>query len=186
MDADKLFADAQAIAATGEQVADIGALAAKMIALQEEIEAIQATLAERTVELRRLEEQDLPEAMDAANCSSFKTSDGRELKLKEDVRASISKPNEPAAHAWLREHGHGELIKRKIELMLDRGQDNVASAIIKTIQDQFGLTPEDKASVHAQTLGAFCREQLAAGVELPAGLLGLYTRRYVALGKKPK
>jgi hypothetical protein len=37
-----------------------------------------------------------------------------------------------------------------------------------------GISAEEKRNVHPQTLGAFVREQTAAGVALPEQLLGVY------------
>lgn len=173
-----IFADANPVSATDDEVRTISYLAGKALKLKEEIDALDALLKERQKEYLSITEKDLPEAMDAAQCAEFKHAEsGKKIQVKDDVHASISKANAPAAHAWLREHNHGDIIKNEITVPLARGLDNVATDIIADIKAKYGIDAERKESVHASTLKAFCREQLAASVELPAGLLGLFIRR---------
>jgi hypothetical protein len=173
-----IFADANPVSATDDEIKAIGYLASKAIALKEEIDAMEEMLKERKREYALLTEKDLPEAMDAAQCGEFKHSEsGKKIQIKDDVYASISKDNAPQAHQWLREHNHGDIIKNEIVVPLGRGLDNVAGDIINDIKTRYGIDAERKENVHAQTLKAFCREQLAAGAELPAALLGLFIKR---------
>jgi hypothetical protein len=182
-DMDDIFKDAQQpVSATDAEAAEIGTLTKRAIELQEEIEALSAQVKTRNEELRRITDQDLPEAMDAANCAEFKDKDtGKKITIKEAVTASISKNNAIKAHAWLREHGHESLIKNEIIVPLGKGLDNVAGEIITRLKTEFDVEPERRENVHAQTLGAFCREQLGMGVDLPADLLGMYIRRVAVI-----
>lgn len=176
-----LFADSTTIAATSEQIASIGALAARATALIEEISAMQANMADRQAELKQILEDDLPQAMDSANCKEFTASNGAKLQIKDLVSASIPKARQEEAFAWLRANGHSELIKHEITVPMSRGMDNLAPEMIDRIKRTYGVEAADKATVHAQTLAAFCREQLAQGKELPADLLGLYVKRLVQI-----
>lgn len=181
-DMSDVFADSEKIKATDEELRSISFLVGKAVSLKEEIDAMQAQLDARTKEHRDILEKELPEAMDAAGSSSFTDKDtGKKVAIKDDVRASISKGNAPEAHAWLRNHGHEDLIKNEIIIPLNKGLDNVASEIVQEVKNRFGLDAERKEAVHAQTLGAFCREQLGMGVDLPAGLLGLFIRRVAVI-----
>lgn len=179
---DDLFADSAPVATTTAEAKEIGIIVARALALKNEIDAMQAQLTERTREYTQLVERDLPEAMDAANCGEFKdATSGKKITVKDDVHASISKDNAPAAHDWLRTHEHGDIIKNEIVIPLTKGMDNVANAIIREVKANWDVEIERKESVHASTLKAFCREQLAKGVDLPAGLLGLYIRRVAVI-----
>jgi hypothetical protein len=182
VDINDIFNDAAPVAASNTQIQEIGILAKQAIALMEEIAAIEEQLKARKKDLDRIVAQDLPEAMDAANSASFTDkSTGKKITIKDDVSASISKNHAPEAHKWLRDNGHEELIKNQIVVPLGKGLDNVASGIITMLKAQFDVEAERKESVHAQTLGAFVREQMAAGVELPHTLLGIYTRRVAVI-----
>jgi len=181
MSIDKLWEDSQVTTASSEQLQDIGFLADKAISIKEEMTALEEMLKKLGEQYRQITEKDLPEAMDAVNHAEFKTKDGRKVTVKDDVQASISKDNRPAAHTWLREHNHEELIKNQITVPLGKGLDNVATEIISELKERYGIEASREESVHASTLKAFCREQLAAGVELPAGLLGLYVRRVAVI-----
>lgn len=181
MSIDKMWEDSQVTTASTDQLQGIGYLADKAISLKGEIEAMEEALKKLNAQYREITEKDLPEAMDAVNHSEFKTKDGRKVTVKDDVQASISKDNRPAAHAWLRDHNHEDLIKNQITVPLGKGLDNVATEIIGELKDRYGIEASREESVHASTLKAFCREQLAAGAELPAGLLGLYVRRVAVI-----
>lgn len=180
-DMNDVFADSQVTAADNSELASIGFLAAKAIDLQGEITAMEEMLKSRKEELRQIVEGTLPEAMDAVNHSEFKTSDGRQIKIKDEVHASISKDNAPQAHDWLRNHNFADIIKNEIKIPLAKGKDNVAAQILDDLRERFGIEASRTESVHASTLKAFCREQLEAGVELPAGLFGLFTRRIAVI-----
>lgn len=175
---DDIFDDAAPVQATAQELKAISVLVAKALALEAEIEAMSGQLAELKREHAAITELTLPEALDTANCSEFKDSDsGKKVTLKERVNASISVANAPQAHAWLRKNGHGDLIKNQLVVQIERGKDNIVGKLIDDIKKKYGIDSERKESVHAQTLGAFCREQLAAGAELPAALLGLHVQR---------
>lgn len=182
IDLSQLEADSAPVQATDAEAKTIGTLAARAIALKNEIDAVTLMLTDLQKQYMQVTEKDLPEAMDAAACKTFEDSKtGKKITVKDEVRAAISKPNQEVAHAWLREHDHGDLIKNEIKVPLDRGQDNIAPVIIKMLKDTWEIEATRSESVHASTLSAFCREQLSKGVELPAGPLGLFIRRVAVI-----
>ncbi len=172
-----VFADASTISASDAEVQSISTLADKAIELQAEIDSLGEVLAERSRELRVILDAQLPVAMDEAGCEEFKASNGAKIKLQQFVNAAIQGEHQEEAFDWLRDNGHGDLIKRELKLALARGQDNVAPEIIAVLKAQFGMVPDDKTGVHPQTLMAFCKEQLADGKELPASLFNVYVGR---------
>lgn len=182
MDLSQLEADATPISASDNEVKTIGILTARAIALANEIEAMTTALNDLQKQYFTVTEKDLPEAMDAAGSKMFQDSKtGKKVTIKDEVRASISKPNQEVAHKWLRDNNHADLIKNEIKVPLDKGKDNVASEILKLLKDKFEIEASRSESVHASTLSAFCREQLSKGVELPAGPLGLFIRRVAVI-----
>ena len=177
-----LLADATATEPTPAQLKSIGVYVDKALALQGEIAALEAQAKKCSDELFVVLNKDLPRVMDDAGCSQYihKTS-GRKVTVKEDLRASITKDKEVPAFAWLRENGHGELIKHEVKFTLDRGKDNVAGALIEGARREYGVDGSDKTLVHPGTLSAFCREQLGQGVELPMELLGIFIQRVATI-----
>lgn len=181
MDDNDLFNDAAPVEASDTDLASVGALAEKAERMADEVAAMEDVLKERKRELRELLERDLPDAMDAVGLSELKTKAGRKLTVKDEVRASIPKAAEAEAFSWLRDTGHEDLIKHEVKVALDRGKDNLAKEITTMLARDYGVEPSDKETVHPQTLSAWCREQLAQGVELPADILGLYIGRKVTI-----
>lgn len=181
VDLDRVFGDAGPAEVTNSELVEIGQKVSRALLLMDEIDAMESQLKSLKAELNELTEKEIPEVMDGANCGEFRHKDGKKVTIKDAVTASISKENKPAAHAWLRDKGHGDIIKNKVEFEVGRGLDNVAAEAIKLLKTELGITAERTESVHAQTLGAFCREQLAAGVELPASLLGMWVRRVAVI-----
>jgi hypothetical protein len=179
---DKVFNDAGPVEASNSELYEIGAKVSRALVLMDEIDAMESQLKSLKAELNDLTEKQIPEVMDNANCGLFKHKEtGRKVEVQDKVTASISKENRPEAHAWLRNAGHEDIIKNKVEFEVGRGKDNIAAEAIASLKQHFGIDAERTESVHAQTLGAFCREQLAAGVELPAALLGLWIRRVAVI-----
>lgn len=182
MDMSRLEADSAPIGATDGEAKTIGTLAARAIALKNEIDAVALYLGDLQKKYFTVTEKDLPEAMDAAACKTFEDAKtGKKITVKDEVRASISKPNQAEAHKWLRDNNHADLIKNEIKVPLDKGKDNIAGEILTLLKKKFDIEAERSESVHASTLSAFCREQLSKGVELPAAPLGLFIRRVAVI-----
>ena len=75
---------------------------------------------------------------------------------------------------WLRENGHGDLIKNQVSLEFGMRQDNEAKALVEELK-QKGLAVQQKTSVHPSSLRGFVREQISElGKDVPAELFGTY------------
>lgn len=178
-----LESDAAALAASASQIAGIGEIAEHLKLLESELAELTERAKAKAEEIRVVLEDELPDAMDAAGCEEFRTSDGRTIKVAKVVRAAISKDRESAAFDWLRENGFDDLIKNKVEVSLGREQDALTAKLRKQIE-KLGLEPTVKESVNPQTLSAFCREKLEEGMKLPAELLGIYAARVAKITTK--
>lgn len=136
--------------------------------------------------LRQVSEVDLPQAMTEVGLSEFKLVDGSAVAIETKTSASIPKARAAEAYAWLREHGHGDLIKRAVTVNFGRGEDELAAELLSFLSEELGEQPvKDAETVHAQTLGAFVRERLAEGDDLPGDLLGVFTLRRAVI-TRPK
>jgi hypothetical protein len=142
---------------------------------REDVTAAEEVLKAAQGRVRQLEEFTLPELMREAGQEMLRTMDGETVELKETLHASIPVANLQQALKWLEEHGQGAIIKRDIRLQFGKGEDAKADSALRLILEA-GLTPQDKQSVHPQTLAAVLRELIAAGEEVPLELLGAHVR----------
>ena len=169
-----VFADSESIVVPAKSAERIGVLVTRALELADDLKSLELFITDKKRELKELLEGELPQAMSDANCKEFKASDGRKVTVKYEVFAHITKDKEAEAFAWLKDNGHESLIKHEIKVSLDRGKDNVAKEIVARLQSDYGVEPSDKLMVHPQTLSAFCREQIAAGNDLPTETLGIH------------
>ena len=141
--------------------------------LQEDVKTLEHALKETKEKLRIVEEQELPEAMQAANLQEIKLTNGAKITMSQFYKGSISEKNRDAAHNWLLNNNHGGIIKHEVSLKFGKDEGEKANDAVQSLK-QKGLDPAVKESVHPQTLNAFVREQLTSGKDLPADLFGVY------------
>lgn len=129
-----------------EEMKTISHMANELLTIRELMAELQAKLQALSAEERQLSQHDLPEKMKEIGVMDFTMEDGSRLAIKHKVKASLSKARREEGFAWLREHGHGALIKPK------------------TVEEH----------IHHQTLTAFIKEQLDMGTAIPTQLFGVY------------
>lgn len=134
---------------------------------RKEVERMEDELAVKKADLRRLEQEDLPELMTELELASFKLKDGSSVEVMPDVDCGISEERRRAAHDWLIQHNFGGLIKTEVKVAFGRGELEAA----KECADKIG--GEMKEVVHPATLKSFIKEQLAAGAAIPFDLFGV-------------
>jgi len=113
-----------------------------------------------------LSRQEIPSLMDELGLKEIKLVDGRTIKVKEILKASINKANQKAAYLWLKEKGHGDIIKSKVLFKTTKGHESEAVEVLAAIQAA-GYDASKTDEVHWQTLNAWAREQYARGMEFP-------------------
>ena len=74
---------------------------------------------------------------------------------------------------WLRDNGHGDLVKHVVSVAFGAGEDDVAQETKELLsahlaKNTSGLAVDDKETVHNQTLNAFLRKMNEDGEEIPA------------------
>lgn len=142
-----------------------------------EVSDLEQQLSSAKEQLRVLEQQKIPEAMDAVGMSSFKIPGVNwEISVEDKVHANIPKQNQDKAFEWLRSHNAGSLIKNQIAVSLPKGKDEQAQEAVEKLRE-IGLDPEVKEAVAWNTLTAWAKEQLAKGENLPLELLGIFVGR---------
>lgn len=179
--------DATVAVADGENIlAKITRVARELRAARDDVTSAEEVLKARQSVVRTLEEFTLPELMREAGQEKLRTADGYDLELTETLRASIPPAHLAEAIAWLVENKQAAIVKRAMTLKFGRDQNEDAQRALSMILEA-GFVPEDKQTVHPQTLAAVLRELIAEGVDVPMGLLGAHVQPQVKLKEaKPK
>lgn len=152
-----------------ENLGEITELAQLLIERERRVAQVEAMLKEAKEETRQISEQLLPEAMRSIQLEELKMEDGTVIKCEDFYNGHISQANQEEAHAWLREHEHGDLIKNEVSFSFGKGQEEDAEAFLDMVRKWNGPKGEMKAKegVHHSTLNAFVKQELEAGRELP-------------------
>lgn len=142
--------------------------AQQLIDEQDKVARYEKDLEISKANVKRLEEQELPEAMAEAKLTEFKLTNGKMVTVKDVVAGSPPKTRLHEALAWLRGNEHDGIIKRAIsvQVLLPKGHDKEGNKLVnylrrlKTLQNM-GVEPKDEPTVHYQTFGAWARELFA-------------------------
>lgn len=153
-------------------IARVTALAGLLVNTAARIAAIEAELAVAQADYLRVEREDLPELMREVGLTKLTLTDGTEVTLTEEVTAAITEERRAAAHAWLREHNFGGLIKTVVTVPFGRGEEEEARRMAERIAEEHECSLDEK--VHPMTLKAFVREQVEDGKPLPFDLFGVH------------
>jgi hypothetical protein len=138
----------------------------KMAAIDEQLKTLKATEA-------TLSGQTIPNLMHKAGLSLIKLKDGSAVEVKPFYAASIPLSKADEAFTWLRDNGHGDLIKNNVLITFRCQQDNEAKSLVAELREK-GHNVKQAEKVESMTLKAFVREQIQDGKNVPADLFGVY------------
>lgn len=151
---------------------EMSALATALVDADAGVEEQEEKLKQAKEHARTLREETIPSAMQELGLESLSLSTGQKLSVVQEVYASIPANNKSAAYQWLDSNGFGGLIKVEVSTKFAKGEKDAAVELYKELSER-GLEMDLEESVHAQTLKAFLKEQLAKGnAELPLDLFG--------------
>lgn len=119
-------------------------------------------------------EQQIPELMEELGIAEFKTTSGLTITVGDKVRCGVLK--NAKGLAWLREHGHGGLVKTAVTVPFARGGEDAAVQLVDRLEGE-GLKATAESHVHNQTLGSAVDAMLKDGEDVPLELLGAYLQR---------
>jgi len=145
---------------------------------EKEVEAAKEILSLKEQNLKHISQHLLPKLAEEAGLQDKFTVNGITITIKEDVRANIPEAKRPEALAWLEENDHGDLIKREFKVVFGRDQEDWAAEFEQQLQEsEQPLNYELKRGVHASTLTAFVKAQMAEGVDIPVDLFGVFRQQ---------
>ena len=146
----------------------------KLLETQKKIEATEEELKKLKDVETTLSEQTIPNLMQKAGVELIKLEGGVSVEVKPFYSARIPASKSEEAFQWLRDNGHGDLIKNQVSLEFGMKQDNEAKALVEELK-QKGLAVQQKTSVHPSSLRSFVKEQIQdLGKDVPAELFGTY------------
>jgi len=90
---------------------------------------------------RELSEQVIPDKLAELGVSDLKLSDGSRISAEPFYSARITAQNLQTAHEWLRENGHGDIIKNTLTVTFGQGEDVLAKELVDQLAKQ-GYMPE--------------------------------------------
>lgn len=169
---------------TDEALSRVAFFAKQQRELEQQVKDADTALKLAQDRLARVAEVDLPDALAACGLAEVKLEDGARVTVAPEYYANISAERRASAFAWLRDQGHGDLIKNQITVSLGRGEDETAHKVKQQL-DAVGVTYAELENVHPQTLKAFVREQIETGAGLPQETFGVHIKRVakVRVGK---
>ena len=170
---DKMESDVKKPTLGDNSLKEMADLCAEQVALEEEMEQLSEQLKAKAASARKLSQEIIPARMSELGLESLTLSDGSAIKIKQLVHASIPVKYREEAFDWLREHGHGDIIKNQVSATFGKGEDTTASNFIDKIEE-LGYQPQQKVWVEPMTLKAFVLEQIANGSELPTDKFGVF------------
>lgn len=150
---------------------DLTGLARALLDADAKVATIEDELKEAVEHARRLREDTIPCVMQELELEEIGLTNGMKMTLKEEVYASISKENAPAAFEWLTKNDYDGIIKTAVSIEWGKGELKKAIAFFQKTIKKFPNAVLDR-SVHPQTLKAFLRERIAAADKVPMGLFG--------------
>ena len=154
--------------------ADIAKSCNKLLETQKKISMADEELKKLKDVETTLSEQTIPNLMQQAGIAMLKLADGSSVEVRPFYSARIPASKADEAFSWLRDNGHGDLIKNQVTMEFGMQQDNEAKSIIEELR-QKGLPVQQKTTVHPSTLRGFVREQIQElGKNVPAELFGTY------------
>lgn len=145
------------------------ALAQTLQKLELQHTALLEEAAELAKQIAKLSEQDIPALFDELKMREVTLSNGRTLSLKNIYVGKIPEDKKDDAYEWLEDHGHGDVVKTKVEAQFGMGELETAKKLAKELEAK-GFIVNAGRSVHASTLGKLVKTVYMAGGTLPSEL----------------
>lgn len=158
---------------TDGQMGELGDCVTKLLNAQESVRIAAEKLKQLTQIERNISEIEIPGLMENLGFESITLNNGMKVSVKESPQIGIPAAKRPVAYKWLDDNGHGDLIKIALTAQFARGERQQADDAFNLLVDN-GVNPNQTESVHAGTLKAWAREELAQGTNLPEDLFNVH------------
>lgn len=122
---------------------------------------------------RMVAEQMIPTLMEEIGVEKLTLPDGRDVSVSTAYRATANRPDQ---FKWLEDHGHGSIIKKKVEVTLDNDvPERVVEDLLSKITEEGYDEVKVAKAVPWNTLSAFVKEDIEGGAgEVPLDLFKVF------------
>ena len=179
--------DLEAISTTmtvdDKELSSLSSLCKDLLEQQEMIANLEEQLKTIKEKERELSEDRIPNKMSELGYSKLTLKDGQKIEIKPFYAAKIPSERVQEAFQWLRDNGHGDLIKNNITLTFGRSQDNEAKNLVDELR-QKGHNVNQVEKVEPMTLKAFVKDEITQGRSVPSDLFGVYIANKTKLTTK--
>ena len=162
----------------------------KLIQRQMELDTMIEDMDQAAKELKRerdlLSQETIPTKMQELGINETTMKDGSKVTVKEGFHCRIPKAREDEALEYLRNNDLGDIIKNQVSTSFGTGEDNMAGDLAGYIQQNYGITPDVKESVHPSTLKATLKKRHEEGLSDPDDLFGIFIRPETKITKGKK
>ena len=158
----------------------------KLLDLDKTIEELEETIKEYKRERAIVSEETIPQQMQELGISDTTMADGSKITIKEGFHCRIPKDKIEEAHAYLRQEDLGDIIKNQVSTSFAGALQISAGDLAGYIQENYGITPDVKESVHPSTLKATLKKRHEEGLSDPDDLFGIYIRPETKITKGKK
>lgn len=153
---------------TLKQLADF---ANSQLRLEAEIAELEEILKIKNEAHRNVSQTLIPKLMQEIGIAEFKLTSGAKVTVTPFYSGKITTD---AGYDWLKNNGHGSIVKSFYEVPYDFSATEEELETIQNALDDAGLFYTEKKSVHHMTLGAFIKEQSVNGTPVPVDLFNVY------------
>jgi hypothetical protein len=150
---------------------EMSKLAKALLEADENVDKVTKQLKKASEAARVLREETIPNAMHELELEKLKLNTGQEISIKQEVYCSIPKANKEACFKWLIKNKFGGLIKVALGVKFGVKEMVKAKKLFLELQ-KAGLSPDFGQTIHASTLKAFLKDEMAKGTKLPMDLFG--------------
>ena len=158
----------------------------KLLDLDKTIEELEETIKEFKRERDILSQETIPTKMQELGINETTMKDGSKVTVKEGFHCRIPKAREDEAMQYLKDNDLGDIIKNQVATSFGTGEDNMAGDLAGYIQQNYGITPDVKKSVHPSTLKATLKKRHEEGLSDPDDLFGIFIRPETKITKGKK
>lgn len=166
-------------------VDDLGAKAVELKRLEKKVEQLKA-------EIKNTKDVVLPRLLRELGSETFGTANGPTVEIERKIETAMpvkDKDRYEAGIKWLENNDQGACVKYAAMVSFDKG-DQATERAFKAYMEAFDRRPHIKYTVEQwvepQTLNKVVREMLAAGVDVPRELFGVYEHDTVKITKGKK
>lgn len=170
-----------------EELSVVVKRAEELIALQADIETMEAVLAKKNAEANAIRMTLLPQLMSDIGLNNFQMTNGAAIVIKPFYQCSVSDKDpvlKDKALKWLRTNGAGSLIKHEFKAVLGIDAEK-AVASLRGFLNKKSIPFKDGQGVNAATLKSFMKEQVEAGKPFPMDIFKGYAGK-IAEVEMPK